>query len=321
MSLYETIQSDMYEAMKTKDKFKASTLRIALAKLKDKKIEKREDLNKNDEIKIIQNLVKQRKEAADIYEKNNRSELMENEMEELKILSLYLPKMMSGDELRALIESIISETGAKNMSDMGKVMPEIMKRSAGKADGKMVILFLDVLACFFIAIMGSIGFRRGFIEEIGRLIGLLVSTLFSLKYYLLLSAKILSIIQLNTFVVMVISFTTIFVLMLFIVRVLTRFFHILLTSRGIKFANRSMGFVFGALKGIIILMLFYWTIDLFPSNKWISIIRDESYLSYKFTNSRYVIINLFHLEDPVKEGEKFIKDMINNDQITKNEKS
>ena len=137
MSLYETIQSDMYEAMKTKDKFKASTLRIALAKLKDKKIEKREDLNKNDEIKIIQNLVKQRKEAADIYEKNNRSELMENEMEELKILSLYLPKMMSVDELRALIESIISETGAKNMSDMGKVMPEIMKRSAGKADGKM----------------------------------------------------------------------------------------------------------------------------------------------------------------------------------------
>ena len=51
------------------------------------------------------------------------------------------------------------------------------------------------------------------------------------------------------------------------------------------------------------------------------IIREESYLSYKFTNSRYVIINLFHLEDPVKEGEKFIKDMINNDQITKNEKS
>ena len=72
MSLYETIQSDMYEAMKSSDKFKASTLRVALAKLKDKKIEKREDLNQNEEIKIIQNLVKQRKEAADIYEKNDR---------------------------------------------------------------------------------------------------------------------------------------------------------------------------------------------------------------------------------------------------------
>ena len=184
-----------------------------------------------------------------------------------------------------------------------------------------MILFLDVLACFFIAIMGSIGFRRGFIEEMGRLIGLIISIVFSLKYYLTLSSKILTFINLNTFVVMVISFSIIFVLMLFIIRVLTRFFHILLTSRGTKFANRSMGFVFGSLKGIIILMLIYWTIDLFPSNKWISIIRKESYLSYKFTNTRYVIINLFHLEDPVKEGEVFIKEMINNDKITNNDKS
>ena len=169
--------------------------------------------------------------------------------------------------------------------------------------------------------MGSIGFRRGFIEEMGRLIGLIISTVFSLKYYLTLSSKILTFINLNTFVVMVISFSIIFVLMLFIIRVLTRFFHILLTSRGTKFANRSMGFVFGSLKGIIILMLIYWTIDLFPSNKWISIIRKESYLSYKFTNTRYVIINLFHLEDPVKEGEIFIKEMINNDKITNYDKS
>ena len=184
-----------------------------------------------------------------------------------------------------------------------------------------MILFLDVLACFFIAIMGSIGFRRGFIEEMGRLIGLIISIVFSLKYYLTLSSKILTFINLNTFVVMVISFSIIFVLMLFIIRVLTRFFHILLTSRGTKFANRSMGFIFGSLKGMIILMLIYWTIDLFPSNKWISIIRKESYLSYKFTNTRYVIINLFHLEDPVKEGEIFIKEMINNDKITNNNKS
>ena len=184
-----------------------------------------------------------------------------------------------------------------------------------------MILFLDVLACFFIAIMGSIGFRRGVIEEMCRLIGLIISTVFSLKYYLTLSSKILTFINLNTFVVMVISFSIIFVLMLFIIRVLTRFFHILLTSRGTKFANRSMGFVFGSLKGIIILMLIYWTIDLFTSNKWISIIRKESYLSYKFTNTRYVIINLFHLEDPVKEGEVFIKEMINNDKITNNDKS
>ena len=137
MSLYETIQSDMYEAMKNGDKFRVSTLRVALAKLKDKKIEKREDLSQNDEVKILQNLVKQRKEAADIYEKNNRSELMKNEMDELKILSMYLPQMMSEQELNVLIKEVISDTSATSMSDMGKVMPEIMKRSAGKADGKM----------------------------------------------------------------------------------------------------------------------------------------------------------------------------------------
>ena len=138
MSLYETIQADMYKAMKNNEKFKSSTLRVALAKLKDKKIELREDLSKNDEVKIIQNLVKQRKEAADIYEKNNRSELMENEINELEILSMYLPKMMSENELNTLIKEVLSDTGATNMSDMGKVMPEIMKRSAGKADGKIV---------------------------------------------------------------------------------------------------------------------------------------------------------------------------------------
>ncbi len=137
MSLYETIQSDMYEAMKNGDKFRVSTLRVALAKLKDKKIDKREDLSQNDEVKILQNLVKQRKEAADIYEKNNRSELMKNEMNELKILNFYLPKMMSEQELSTLIKEVISDTSATSMSDMGKVMPEIMKRSAGKADGKM----------------------------------------------------------------------------------------------------------------------------------------------------------------------------------------
>ena len=120
---------------------------------------------------------------------------------------------------------------------------------------------------------------------------------------------------------MVISFSTIFVLILFIVRVLTRFFHILLTSTGTKFANRSMGFIFGALKGIIILMIFYWSIDLFPKNKWVSIIQKESYLSYRFTNTRFIIINLFHLEDPIKEGEIFLKDMMENDTMLNNGKS
>ena len=137
MSLFDTIQTDMYAAMKSGDKHKTGTLRVALSTLKDKKIEKREDLTDVEAIKIIQNLVKQRKEAADIYKENGRNDLMDNENAELEILNAYLPQMMSEDDLRILIKKVVKDTGALNLSDIGKVMPEVMKQSAGKADGKM----------------------------------------------------------------------------------------------------------------------------------------------------------------------------------------
>ena len=137
MSLFDTIQNDMYAAMKSGDKHKTGTLRVALSTLKDKKIEKRENLTDVEAIKIIQNLVKQRKEAADIYKENDRNDLMENENAELEILNAYLPQMMSEDDLRILVKKVVKDTGASNLSDIGKVMPEVMKQSAGKADGKM----------------------------------------------------------------------------------------------------------------------------------------------------------------------------------------
>ena len=137
MSIFDTIQSDMYTAMKSGDKHKTGTLRVALSTLKDKKIEKREDLTDVEAIKIIQNLVKQRKEAADIYKQNGRNDLMENENAELEILNAYLPQMMSEDDLRILVKKVVEDTGASSLSDIGKVMPEVMKQSAGKADGKM----------------------------------------------------------------------------------------------------------------------------------------------------------------------------------------
>ena len=137
MSLFDTIQNDMYAAMKSGDKHKTGTLRVALSTLKDKKIEKRENLTDVEAIKIIQNLVKQRKEAADIYKENDRNDLMENENAELEILNAYLPQMMSEDDLRILVKKVVEDTGSSSLSDIGKVMPEVMKQSAGKADGKM----------------------------------------------------------------------------------------------------------------------------------------------------------------------------------------
>ena len=137
MSLFDTLQNDMYAAMKNGDKHKTGTLRDALSTLKDKKIEKREDLTDIEAIKIVQNLVKQRKEAADIYKENGRNDLMENENAELEILNAYLPQMMSEDDLRILVQKVVDDTGASSLNDIGKVMPEVMKQSAGKADGKM----------------------------------------------------------------------------------------------------------------------------------------------------------------------------------------
>ena len=136
MVLYEKIQSDMYTAMKEGEKEKASTLRTVLAKLKDKQIDAREPLSEKDEIKVMQTLVKQRKESIDLYQKGGRSELAEAESFELEIINTYLPEMMNEDDVRKLIEEIIEETGALSMADLGKVMPQIMKQGKGLIDGK-----------------------------------------------------------------------------------------------------------------------------------------------------------------------------------------
>jgi len=136
MVLYEKIQSDMYTAMKAGEKEKASTLRTVLAKLKDKQIDTREPLSEKDEIKVLQTLVKQRKESIDLYQKGGRSELAEAESFELEIINTYLPEMMNEDDVRKLIEEMIEETGAKSMADLGKVMPQIMKQGKGLIDGK-----------------------------------------------------------------------------------------------------------------------------------------------------------------------------------------
>ena len=143
MSLFEKIQIDMYKAMKLGDKNKSATLRNTLAKLKDKKIDKQEDLSENDEIKVLQMLVKQRKESIELYEKGNRLDLAELEKKEMKILNNYLPKMMDENEIKSIVKTVIDEVGATSMADMGKIMPEVMKRGKGLIDGKSAQKFVN----------------------------------------------------------------------------------------------------------------------------------------------------------------------------------
>ena len=145
MSLYNQIQNDMYSAMKSGNKEESNTLRTTLAKLKDKVIEKQEDLNKEEEIKVLQTLVKQRKESIVLYEKGGRSELAEAEQKELEILNNYLPKMMDDSDIKNIVKSVIDEVGATSMADMGKIMTEVMKRGKGLIDGKSAQKFVQEL--------------------------------------------------------------------------------------------------------------------------------------------------------------------------------
>lgn len=145
MKLFEKIQSDMYRAMKAKDAVKSKTLRVALAKLKDKKIAKRDDLSESEELKVLQSIAKQHKESITMFKNGGRDDLVEQETNELHIIEQYLPKMMTDNEIRNIVKISVAEAGAQSLSDIGKVMPIIMQKGAGKIDGKKAQLFLREL--------------------------------------------------------------------------------------------------------------------------------------------------------------------------------
>ena len=145
MTHFEKVQADMYAAMKSGEKEKTNTLRSVLSKFKDKEIEKRKTLSNEEEIKILQTLVKQRKESIDLYEKGGRPELVAIEKQEINIINSYLPKMMSSDDIKDIVKNVIDSSAANSMSDMGKVMPEVMNQGKGLIDGKTAQKFVSVM--------------------------------------------------------------------------------------------------------------------------------------------------------------------------------
>jgi uncharacterized protein YqeY len=138
MSLTEKISADLIIAMKAKEKIRLEAIRAAKTAFTLARAEKGAEsvLTEEDEIKIIQKLVKQRRESAEIYKTQNRPELYEKEVAEADTLDKYLPAKMSMADLEKVLKSIIERTGAKGPSDMGKVMGIATKELAGKADGK-----------------------------------------------------------------------------------------------------------------------------------------------------------------------------------------
>ncbi len=138
MSLTEQIAADLIKAMKGNDKVALEAIRAAKTAFLLAKSEKGTDsvLSGEEELKIIQKLVKQRRESAAIYKENNRQDLSEKETIEADVLEKYLPARLSDEELTRIVKAIIERTGAKSLAEMGKVMGVATKELAGKADGK-----------------------------------------------------------------------------------------------------------------------------------------------------------------------------------------
>ena len=145
MKLLEKIIAEMHSSMKSRNKEKATTLRILVAKLKDQEIKLRNEISDKEAFQVIKTLIKQRKEAAQIYLSAGRSELAEKENFETDILAKYLPESMSDKDILDLVKKIVEETNAKDLSDFGKVMPLVMQKGGGKVDGKKANMILRSL--------------------------------------------------------------------------------------------------------------------------------------------------------------------------------
>ena len=140
MALFDTISKDIQAAMLAKDKNRLDALRSAKKEFLEAKTAKGADGDLSDEtaVKILQKMVKQRKESATIYQEQNRPELAEKELAEVTVLEGYLPKSLSPEELEAALKEIIAQVGAASAKDMGKVMGVATKALAGKTEGRLI---------------------------------------------------------------------------------------------------------------------------------------------------------------------------------------
>lgn len=139
MELREKIMADIKAAMIAKDSVKLNTLRFLQSAIKNKEIDSRPNpITADDVMGVIKKLVKQRKESIDQYQAANRQDLADQEAAELKVMEAYLPAQMSKEQVEAIVVEVVAALGAKTAKDMGPVMKEVLAKTAGQAEGKMI---------------------------------------------------------------------------------------------------------------------------------------------------------------------------------------
>ena len=138
ISLKERLDGDLKDAMRNKDSIRRTVLRTIISEIRNAEIAKQEALDDEGVLVVMTKQAQQRRDSIEAFKSASRSDLVESESAELKIISGYLPEQLSEDEIEVVITEVISQVEAKGSSDMGKVMKEIMQRVRGRADGKMV---------------------------------------------------------------------------------------------------------------------------------------------------------------------------------------
>lgn len=139
MSLHDRLSEDLKQAMKARDQLRMDVIRMIKAAVLNKELEIKKSLDDAEMSRIMTQLIKQRKESVEQYQKAKRDDLAGKELKEISIIEGYLPKALSPDEVTQIIEAVIRETGATTLKDMGNVMKAVMARLAGQAvDGKQL---------------------------------------------------------------------------------------------------------------------------------------------------------------------------------------
>jgi uncharacterized protein YqeY len=138
MTLKERVDQEMVRALKTKDKTRLSALRMLKSGLHNREIDLKRELGEGEFLQLVASMVKQRKDSIEQFEKGGRTDLVEKEKAELKVIEEFLPSQLSEADLDAAIAEAVREVGAAGIRDMGKVMKVLMLKVTGRADGKVV---------------------------------------------------------------------------------------------------------------------------------------------------------------------------------------
>lgn len=138
MTLKERVDQEMVRALKTKDKTRLSALRMLKSGLHNREIDLKRELGEAEFLQLVASMVKQRKDSIEQFEKGGRTDLVEKERAELKVIEEFLPSQLSETDLDAAITEAIREVGATGIRDMGKVMKVLMPKVTGRADGKAI---------------------------------------------------------------------------------------------------------------------------------------------------------------------------------------